>query len=40
MERIYELLELIIGQLEEMLNVNKEEPELHESYYLTPGYFD
>jgi hypothetical protein len=40
MNRMYEILEHIVEQLETMLNKDNEVPELHESYYITPLHFE
>jgi hypothetical protein len=40
MKRMHELIEVIIKQIETSLNKNKDQPEHHESYYLTPEVFD
>jgi len=40
MKRMQDLIEEILQQLEKLLNANKPEPEIHESYYITPAHFE
>jgi hypothetical protein len=40
MDRMDEILDFIVQSLEKVVNADKDEPEVHESYYRTPEGFE